>query len=804
MNKSGRFRLKNKSSASNSSKAIKTQKASGSTSGGSDGSSSPSSPQRQVKLKDSPSSSPDLSSSSPHSSPSSPISLANHKSAAGLKRLTKTLSSRMVRPKGLDSLSSSASPPSPSSPLKSRLNASSTTSSAASSSSSSPRELTEEERMEREERQRKEREMLAERQKELEALRTEQALKEGVVEEIRRRKQAQGGETEVEKELRRQKVEELRRRMEMNSPTGQRRRRATSSATPSCANDKEGDGIISPDFPSPSSSPETARKWAEHLGATEEEESKSSGMRRLSRRMSVVVRSSSKSLAKASSSLFSSSTSPPMPRKGEEEQENVPVQKETCETEDAEAEGTEEAKTQDAEEAAFIKELRQQLKSQNLGFSVEGEDEEEEPKPKTPRQEALAKSGQSFYVAPTKNSNDEDDDVTSSEELLEDVSPRSRQKDKSSALTRSGNFLKRLPRNGSQILSRSEPPISPKRSATTTSYSAPDITLSSSVEVGELSKYMAAQGEEMALTARPTKKDKRDWRRSMQVLNKGVGHHFSSMLQYGDGIVSRNKKKKKGKKETQAAPTPLFGTTLQAIMDAQKETHPSLRVPFLLVRLTQAIYQLNGFETEGLFRVPGNATGITELKQALNERNYDSIMGHNVHTVGGALKLWFRELEQPLIPVEFYDACTKEGVESGEKAMSVLERLPLTHKQVISFLLRFLIAMSQEEHVAKTKMTMDNLALVFAPGFLRCPDPQKMLFMSSAEQDFLLNLLQGYAASRQYAEDVERDEKDGVGVRCTTTLKGEGEEGGDEGDRGEAEREGGIELGGAESGEVTL
>jgi hypothetical protein len=40
--------------------------------------------------------------------------------------------------------------------------------------------------------------------------------------------------------------------------------------------------------------------------------------------------------------------------------------------------------------------------------------------------------------------------------------------------------------------------------------------------------------------------------------------------------------------------------------------------------------------------------------------------------------------------------------------------------QVIEFFARFLLRVADEDNVRVTKMGLDNLAIVFSPGFLRC------------------------------------------------------------------------------------
>ena len=53
------------------------------------------------------------------------------------------------------------------------------------------------------------------------------------------------------------------------------------------------------------------------------------------------------------------------------------------------------------------------------------------------------------------------------------------------------------------------------------------------------------------------------------------------------------------------------------------------------------------------------------------------------------LKLWYRELEEPLIPHEFYEQCITH-YENPEAAIAVVHSLPRINKMVLCYLLRFL------------------------------------------------------------------------------------------------------------------
>lgn len=53
------------------------------------------------------------------------------------------------------------------------------------------------------------------------------------------------------------------------------------------------------------------------------------------------------------------------------------------------------------------------------------------------------------------------------------------------------------------------------------------------------------------------------------------------------------------------------------------------------------------------------------------------------------LKLWYRELEEPLIPHEFYEECVS-NYDNPEAAVNVVLGLPHINKLVLCYLIRFL------------------------------------------------------------------------------------------------------------------
>ncbi|XP_034270277.1 SLIT-ROBO Rho GTPase-activating protein 2 isoform X1 [Pantherophis guttatus] len=136
----------------------------------------------------------------------------------------------------------------------------------------------------------------------------------------------------------------------------------------------------------------------------------------------------------------------------------------------------------------------------------------------------------------------------------------------------------------------------------------------------------------------------------------------------------------------------------------------------------------HGLQHEGIFRVSGSQVEVNDIKNAF-ERGEDPLAGdqndHDMDSIAGVLKLYFRGLEHPLFPKEiFHDliACvTMDNLQ--ERALhirKVLLTLPKTTLIVMRYLFTFLSHLSQfsEENM----MDPYNLAICFGPTLMSVPE----------------------------------------------------------------------------------
>ncbi|XP_076845049.1 rho GTPase-activating protein 24 isoform X2 [Brachyhypopomus gauderio] len=167
----------------------------------------------------------------------------------------------------------------------------------------------------------------------------------------------------------------------------------------------------------------------------------------------------------------------------------------------------------------------------------------------------------------------------------------------------------------------------------------------------------------------------------------------------------------------------IFGQKLEETVRYERR-YGNKMAPMLVEQCVDFIRRW-GLQEEGLFRLPGQANLVKELQDAFDcgeKPAFDSTT--DVHTVASLLKLYLRELPEPVIPFSKYEeflACTKLLSKEQEEGMKELRRqvqsLPLVNYNLLMYICRFLDEV--QSHSGINKMSVQNLATVFGPNILR-------------------------------------------------------------------------------------
>uniref|UniRef100_A0A7N6FC75 SLIT-ROBO Rho GTPase activating protein 2a n=1 Tax=Anabas testudineus TaxID=64144 RepID=A0A7N6FC75_ANATE len=136
----------------------------------------------------------------------------------------------------------------------------------------------------------------------------------------------------------------------------------------------------------------------------------------------------------------------------------------------------------------------------------------------------------------------------------------------------------------------------------------------------------------------------------------------------------------------------------------------------------------HGLQHEGIFRVSGSQVEVNDIKNAF-ERGEDPLAGdqndHDMDSIAGVLKLYFRGLDHALFPKEvFHDLISCVSMESLQERAAhikkVLQSLPSKTLIIMRYLFAFLNHLSN--YSDENMMDPYNLAICFGPTLMSVPE----------------------------------------------------------------------------------
>ncbi|XP_044263931.1 rho GTPase-activating protein gacJJ-like [Tribolium madens] len=175
---------------------------------------------------------------------------------------------------------------------------------------------------------------------------------------------------------------------------------------------------------------------------------------------------------------------------------------------------------------------------------------------------------------------------------------------------------------------------------------------------------------------------------------------------------------KKPKQQNIKATRKVFKVPLRSLSTetVTLKTGQQIAVPKLVHELCSFI--LAKVSTEGLFRKEGSKVRQNEIKLLLNGGGaVDS--NYHIIDVAALLKMFLRELPEPLIPYGYHElflrcALLEKGKVRKEALLLACLLLPLEHLNTLSYLLQFFYDVTQ--HSFSNKMNTYNLAIVISPA----------------------------------------------------------------------------------------
>ncbi|XP_020774206.1 rho GTPase-activating protein 15 [Boleophthalmus pectinirostris] len=181
----------------------------------------------------------------------------------------------------------------------------------------------------------------------------------------------------------------------------------------------------------------------------------------------------------------------------------------------------------------------------------------------------------------------------------------------------------------------------------------------------------------------------------------------------------------------------VFGCCLEMLCEREKSTVPRF------VRLCTEAVERRGLDTDGIYRVSGNLAVIQKLRFRVNHEravttdgrymfpselvqeeklNLDESEWEDIHVITGALKLFFRELPEPLVPYGFFTDIVEtvkmtDYIDKVDRLKCLVLNMPPPNHDTLQFMCRHLKRVL--EHSDSNRMTTQNIGIVFGPTLMR-------------------------------------------------------------------------------------
>ncbi|XP_043222416.1 rho GTPase-activating protein 27-like isoform X1 [Amphibalanus amphitrite] len=163
---------------------------------------------------------------------------------------------------------------------------------------------------------------------------------------------------------------------------------------------------------------------------------------------------------------------------------------------------------------------------------------------------------------------------------------------------------------------------------------------------------------------------------------------------------------------------PVFGGHLAALCTVEDSTVPRF--------VTECIAAIEAkpehLRMDGVYRASGNLSQVQRIRCEVDQDNYQVLYDEeDVHVLTGALKLFFRELKEPLIPFAVLpEALRAAGLTAKPDQVAAFRRmvvaLPPPNRDTLATLLAHLNRVTELQEF--NRMHAHNLAIVFGPTLM--------------------------------------------------------------------------------------
>ncbi|XP_058598136.1 SLIT-ROBO Rho GTPase-activating protein 1 isoform X4 [Panthera onca] len=203
----------------------------------------------------------------------------------------------------------------------------------------------------------------------------------------------------------------------------------------------------------------------------------------------------------------------------------------------------------------------------------------------------------------------------------------------------------------------------------------------------------------------------------------GEGHKAEYMTTRPPNVPPKPQKHRKSRPRSQYN-AKLFNGDLETFVKDSGQIIP------LIVESCIRFINLYGLQHQGIFRVSGSQVEVNDIKNSFERGENplaDDQSNHDINSVAGVLKLYFRGLENPLFPKErFNDLISCIRIDNLYERALHIRKLLLTLPRSVLIVMRYLFAFLNHLSQYSDENMMDpyNLAICFGPTLMPVPEIQ--------------------------------------------------------------------------------
>ncbi|CAL4060574.1 unnamed protein product, partial [Meganyctiphanes norvegica] len=185
----------------------------------------------------------------------------------------------------------------------------------------------------------------------------------------------------------------------------------------------------------------------------------------------------------------------------------------------------------------------------------------------------------------------------------------------------------------------------------------------------------------------------------------------------------------------------LFGGSLEEYLESTSQEIP------LIIKSCVRVINLYGLHHQGIFRVSGSQVEINNFRESF-ERMEDPLAdvtdASDINSVAGVLKLYLRELREPLFPTVFFDQFMEIAqLEKKHDFVVKMREVVTSLSRPVFVVMRYVFAFLNHLSEFSDENMMDpyNLAICFGPTLVPIPEDKDQVQYQNLVNELIKNII---------------------------------------------------------------